>query len=163
MIRILQFSLLFIAYSTGFAAQPGEFAPDCKAKLMKNAQALNLADYNNRVILIDFWATWCPPCKQSMPFLNALRNELHESGFEIIAINVDEDTQEAKTFLESYPVDYLMAYDSQGDCPAKYDVKAMPSSYFIDRQGKIRYVHLGFRHADETEIRARVMQLLQEK
>ncbi len=163
MIRIFLFFFLFVVHSIGFAAQPGEFAPGCAAKMMGNDNTLNLANYKNQVILIDFWATWCPPCKQSMPFLNALRNELHESGFEIIAINVDEDTQEAKTFLDSYPVDYLMAYDSKGDCPTTYDVKAMPSSYFIDRQGKIRYVHLGFRHSDEIEIRARVMQLLQEK
>ena len=163
MTRIFQFILLFIVTSTAFAAQPGEFPPACDAKIMNTDQALDLTNYKDKVILIDFWATWCPPCKQSMPFLNALRNEFHKNGFEIIAINVDEETQEAKTFLNSYPVDYLMAYDSQGDCPSKYDVKAMPSSYFLDRQGKIRYVHLGFRHADETEIRAWVMQLLQEK
>jgi len=144
------------------AVQSGDSIPLCEAKMMNSGQNLDLTNYKNQVLLIDFWATWCPPCKQSMPFLNALRNEFLDKGFEIIAINVDEDSQDAQSFLEKYPVDYQVAYDERGDCPAKYDVKAMPSSYFIDRQGKLRYVHLGFRHADETEIRTRVLELLQE-
>jgi peroxiredoxin len=162
MIRSINLFFLFLYYSAGFAAQPGEFVPLCAAKIIHNNQTLDLANYKNHVLLIDFWATWCPPCKQSMPFLNALRNEFQDRGFEIIAINVDENTEQVKKFLENYPVDYVMASDSQGDCPRKYGVKAMPSSYFIDRQGKIRYVHLGFRRTDEAKIREHVMELLQE-
>jgi len=146
-----------------FAVQVGEAVPVCNASLKTPAQKLDLTKYRNKVLFVDFWATWCPPCKQSMPFLNALRNELNEKGFEIIAINVDEDFQDAVEFLQQFPVDYPVAYDSLVDCPAKYDVKAMPSSYFIDRQGKVRFVHLGFRRADESEIRARVLSLLEEK
>ncbi len=161
-VRSITLFLLFLYYSAGFAAQPGEFAPLCEAKIIRNNQTLDLTSYKNHVLLIDFWATWCPPCKQSMPFLNTLRNEFQDRGFEIIAINVDEKTEQAKKFLENYPVDYVIASDTQGDCPRKYDVKAMPSSYFVDRQGKIRYVHLGFRRTDEAQIRERVMELLQE-
>lgn len=163
MIKFLLFVLPIVFSSAVLAAQVNDSVPVCDAKMMSTDQALNLADYKNQVLLIDFWATWCPPCKQSMPFLNALRNELHEQGFEIIAINVDEELGDAKTFLKSHPVDYVMAYDSQGDCPGKYDVKAMPSSYFVDRFGKIRFVHLGFRRSDEEEIRSRILQLLAEE
>ena len=162
MLRFIHLFLFLLFCSSSFATQPGVSAPECKAKIMTNDQDLSLEQYKNKVLLIDFWATWCPPCKQSMPFLNALRNELKDKGFEIIAISVDEKPNDAKVFLERYPVNYVMAYDPEGDCPSKYGVKAMPSSYFIDRDGKIRYEHLGFRKSDEPEIRARVMELLQE-
>ena len=124
--------------------------------------AASLAATKNKVLLVDFWATWCPPCKQSIPFFNALQNELQHQGFEIIAINVDEKTSDTKTFLNTYPVNYIVALDPQGDCPKKYDVKAMPSTYLIDRKGKIRHVHLGFHPGDEQEIRNQVIKLLKE-
>lgn len=154
MIKLIQVVLFFLYCSGLSAVEVGDSIPSCNS--------LDLTEYKNKVLLIDFWATWCPPCKKSMPFLNALRNEFEDKGFEIIAINVDEDTSEAQRFLANYPVDYKVAFDSQGDCPATFDVKAMPSSYFVDRQGKIRYIHLGFRDEDESEIRARVLELLKE-
>ncbi len=163
MMRLIYFfSILFISTQSA-ALQTEDPAPKCDAKMLQSTRPLDLENYRNKVLLIDFWATWCAPCKQSMPFLNALRNDLFDQGFEIIAINVDEDLEDAKKFLQSYPVDYVMASDVQGDCPQKYEVKAMPSSYFVDRKGVIRYIHLGFRRADEEEIRARVLKLLQEK
>lgn len=140
----------------------GQPAPTCLAKQESENQAINFSEYQGRVLLIDFWATWCPPCKQSMPFLNALRNEFKDQGFEIIAINVDEDRDEALSFLLLHPVEYLLAYDSTGDCPAKFEVQAMPSSYFIDKQGKVRDIHLGYRERDKESIRKRIVELLAE-
>jgi len=152
MIKSIQVVLLFLFCSSLSAVEIGKSIPSCNR--------LDLSEYKNKVLLIDFWATWCPPCKQSMPFLNALRNELADKGFEIIAINVDEETEVAQHFLNNYPVDYPVVFDPKGHCPLAYDVKAMPSSYFVDKKGKIRYVHLGFRHQDELEIRTRVLELL---
>jgi len=152
MIKSIQAVLLFLFCSSISAVEIGDSIPSCNR--------LDLSEYKNKVLLIDFWATWCPPCKQSMPFLNALRNELADKGFEIIAINVDEETEVAQNFLNNYPVDYPVVFDPKGECPLAYDVKAMPSSYFVDKKGKIRYVHFGFRHQDESEIRARVLELL---
>jgi len=152
MIKSIQVILFFIYCSSLSAVEAGDSIPSCNN--------LDLTEYKNKVLLIDFWATWCPPCKQSMPFLNDLRNELSDKGFEIIAINVDEETLIAQHFLNNYPVDYPVVFDPKGGCPLAYDVKAMPSSYFVDKKGKIRYVHLGFRHQDESEIRARVLELL---
>lgn len=162
MLKSILFLTLFIYHSSAYAMQPGDSIPLCEAKMMRSGLALDLSQYKNKVLLIDFWATWCPPCKQSMPFLNALRNELQEKGFEIIAINVDEKSQDAQDFLDRFPVDYTVAFDPEGLCPARYGVQAMPSSYFIDRQGKVRHIHLGFRQIDEAEIRAQVIGLLME-
>jgi len=144
------------------AVQEGQSPPQCAATLAGGAEKLDLSAYKGKVVLIDFWATWCPPCKKSMPFLNGLRNERLKDGFEIIAINVDENSEEAKQFLGSNPVDYLMAFDPKGDCPAKFDVKGMPSSYLVDKTGKIRKVHVGFRDEDQAMIREHVSSLLAE-
>lgn len=155
-------ALLSLQPSTTLAAETGQEPPQCEAVMANNQQTLDLNTYKGKVVLIDFWATWCPPCKKSMPFLNSFRNEKQKEGFEIIAINVDENTEEAKQFLTNNPVDYPIAFDSKGSCPSVFDVKAMPSSYLVDKSGKIRLVHLGFRDGDETIIREHVTQLLAE-
>jgi len=156
------FFMIFFCSSTN-AFEVNEQAISCPASIGVEKRSLDLKQYLGKVIYLDFWATWCPPCKKSMPFLNALRNELLEQGFEIIAINVDEDSEDALNFLKQYPVDYLTAMDPSGLCPQQYNVMAMPSAYIIDRQGVIRNIHLGFRERDEKGIRQQVLELLAEK
>lgn len=158
----LIFCFLLLVSATGHALETGTPPPNCLATLANGEKNLDLGEFKGRVILIDFWATWCPPCKKSMPFLNSLRNKHQKEGFEIVAINVDEDTQTAKEFLKSNPVDYALAFDAKGDCPSVFDVKAMPSSYLVDKTGTIRLVHLGFRDGDEQIIRENVEKLLNE-
>jgi peroxiredoxin len=143
------------------AAEEGQTAPDCAATSADNNK-LDLSAYRGKVVLIDFWATWCPPCKKSMPFLNSLRNQRLQDGFEIVAINVDEDSEDAKQFLTENPVDYKMAFDPSGDCPKVFEVKAMPSSYLVDKTGTIRKVHLGFRDEDQSMLTEQVSKLLAE-
>lgn len=157
------FLVLFLSNPIlALAAQEGEPAPNCDATLAEKSQKLDFNNYTNKVILIDFWATWCPPCKKSMPFLNSLRNEHLQEGFEIIAINVDENSEIAKQYLNENPVNYVKAFDPNGDCPVKFDVKAMPSSYLVDKSGKIRLVHLGFRDEDKAMLQKQVSSLLAE-
>lgn len=110
--------------------------------------------------MIDFWATWCPPCIKSMPFFNGLRNEQSANGFEILAINVDEDGNVAREFLKTHPVDYPIAFDASGECPGIFEVKAMPSSYLLDKSGRVRKIFLGYRDGDQATIRDEVKALL---
>lgn len=159
---VLSALILLVLPFSAQAAQEGQSPPQCAATLAGSAEKLDFSTYKGKVVLIDFWATWCPPCKKSMPFLNGLRNERSKDGFEIIAINVDEDSEEVKQFLSKNPVDYIMAFDPKGDCPAKFDVKGMPSSYLVDKTGKIRKVHVGFRDEDQGMIREKVSALLAE-
>lgn len=155
--------LLIIATSPlASAAEVGQIPPNCNAVKQTGSQKIDISTYQGKVLLIDFWATWCPPCKSSMPFLNKLRNQHQKNGFEILAINLDENSEDAKSFLTQNPVDYPMAFDPEGDCPQKFAVKAMPSSYLIDKTGKIRLVHLGFRDEDQKLIEDRVTTLLSE-
>ena len=161
--NLLLLLFLLVFYTSAKAIEVNEQAISCPATLGMEKKPLDLQQYRGKVFYLDFWATWCPPCKKSMPFLNALRNELKDQGFEIIAISVDEDSDAAWKFLKQYPVDYVIAMDPSGLCPEQYDVKAMPSAYFIDKKGIIRFIHLGFRERDEKEIRQRVLELLAEK
>jgi len=144
------------------AAQEGQQTPECPSALTESGNKLDIGAYKNKVVLIDFWATWCPPCQKSMPFFNELRNQHLKDGFEIVAINVDEDSETAKEFLKSHPVAYKIAFDPSGNCPRIYDVQAMPSSYLIDKTGKIRQIHLGFRDEDQAVLREQISALLAE-
>lgn len=161
--NLLLFLFLTIPFEPVNAIEVNDTAISCPAILEVEKSPLDIKKYQGKVIYLDFWATWCPPCKKSMPFLNSLRNEFVEKGFEIVAINVDEVSDDARIFLQQHPVDYAIAMDPSGQCPEKYGVMAMPSAYFIDRQGQIRFIHLGFRERDEKEIRHRVLELLAEK
>ncbi len=145
------------------ALEVGSQTPTCEATLLNDGQPLSLEPYKDKVLYVDFWATWCPPCKKSLPILNKLRDEFVDQGFEVIAINVDENTEDAKHFLKKFPVNYVVAVDPAGNCPAVYDVLAMPSSYFVDKQGVVRRIHLGFRSSDEAGIREEIISLLNEK
>ena len=139
------------------ALEVGDKAPGCNDK---SNQPLDLSVQRGKVIYLDFWATWCPPCKKSMPFLNELHNTLSSRGFAVIAVNVDENSEDAKKYLANHPVGYPVIFDPKGKCPEKYQVMAMPSSYLIDQYGVIQNIHLGFRLSDREEIRTRIIDLL---
>lgn len=157
--------VLFLYISVTFsvqAAKPGDSAPKCKLKHFKTQEILNILDFKGKVVYLDFWASWCPTCKKSFPFLNQLHNELNIKGFEIFAVNLDEEKEDADAFLHNNPVDFAIAYDAKGKCPNAYQVMAMPASYLIDKQGIVREIHMGFKDEDVSKIRTKVLALLDE-
>lgn len=115
---------------------------------------------HGRVVYLDFWASWCGPCAQAFPFLNALQMEFGERGLVVVGVNVDETPADALRFLQQIPAAFAVGADPAGTCPRAFGVEAMPSSYLIDRSGVIRYVHFGFRAGDAPDLRRRVDQLL---
>ncbi len=153
---------LFLLCPQAHALQAGVPVPECPSALADQGEKLNLGAYRGKVLLIDFWATWCPPCRKSMPFLNSVRNQRLRGGFEVIAINVDEDRGEAEKFLQAIAVDYQIAFDPAGECPRIFGLKAMPSSYLVDRQGTVRLIHQGYRDSDQDRIREQIDALLAE-
>jgi len=148
--------------SIALAAKPGEPAPTCLSTKLHDGHALDITRFKGKVVYIDFWASWCPPCKLSFPGLNKLHTELNVQGLEIVAINLDEDKNDALEFLEHNAVNFPIAYDEEGVCPANFDVIAMPSSYIIDKQGIVREVHLGFDEDSIKKIRTTILALLAE-
>lgn len=162
MIKKPLFSLLFCLFcsTSAQAASPGDEAPDCLTSDIEDNHPLHISDHRNKVVYLDFWASWCPPCKKSFPVLDRLHRELKAQNFEVIAVNLDENKDDALAFLQDNPVNFTVAYDGEGKCPEAYQVMAMPSSYIIDKNGVIRKVHLGFRGGSEAEIRATLLSLL---
>jgi len=115
-----------------------------------------LEDYRGQVVLVDFWASWCVPCRQSFPWMNRLQQQYGaeslygEKGLKVVAINLDQDAELAREFLEDIPAQFTVLLDTEAQLPEAYGVIGMPSSYLIDRSGKIRAQHIGF-HQDRLD------------
>ena len=127
---------------------------------LKTDQQINLADYRGKVVLVDFWASWCPPCLLSLPAYEQMRNEIGTEGFEIIAINVDEDTEDGLDFLKDHPVSYPVLADPKGKIGIPYGVRTLPRSYLLDRQGRIIVKYKSFKDGDETDLKQEITTLL---
>lgn len=112
--------------------------------------SLSLADFKGKVVLVDFWASWCGPCRQSFPWMNKLQKTYQAEGLEVVAINLDQDVELAKEFLQEVPAQFTVLLDTDAQLPGEYGVMGMPSSYLIDRSGKIRAQHIGF-HSDRVK------------
>ncbi|MGZ6005559.1 MAG: TlpA family protein disulfide reductase [Candidatus Saccharimonadales bacterium] len=152
---------LFFISTPCSAVDLGAQAPACELKQFfdgSNIQFLKLG----KVTYVDFWASWCGPCLQSMPFLEELNAQFKPKDFEVIAINLDETREDAEKFLQKYAVNFTIAINPDGQCPNAFGVLAMPSSYLIDRQGKVRHVQLGFHISDKAELRGQIEKLLAE-
>ncbi len=160
---------LFLALSSWplAALEVGEEAPVFELPGLRagtDSEVVKLSDYRGKVVYVDFWASWCAPCVISTPRLNGLRNKLVQQGkpFEIVAINVDMDPEDGIDFLLDEPVQYVTVKDPQGQTPASYEVKGMPTAFLLDGNGKIRLIHEGFKQSDISRIEAEVTQLLAE-
>lgn len=145
------------------ALQIGDTAPEFSRPRMSDNAAVALSDYRGKVVYVDFWAAWCEPCRQSMPALNRLRNSFREHGFEVLAVNLDQNRAWAERFLREHPVDYPIVLDPEGTVPVAYGVEKMPSGFFIDRKGRVREIHQGFHPSHVTRIRYVVETLLKEE
>jgi cytochrome c biogenesis protein CcmG/thiol:disulfide interchange protein DsbE len=103
-----------------------------------------LGRLRGHVVVVDFWASWCAPCRRSIPWLNAMQAKYADRGLVVIGVNVDKERRDAEKFLAETPASFEILFDSQGELPAKYGVSAMPSSYVFDGNGTLIAKHLGF-------------------
>ena len=123
---------------------------------LTHADNLNLDSYKGKVVYIDFWASWCGPCRESFPWMKKMQQQYGKDGLVIIAINVDQDKKLADKFLSEFKPEFNVLFDKDGKLAEDFKVSSMPSSYVLDREGKPRFKHKGF-HADkqsqyETEL-----------
>lgn len=129
---------------------------------LKAAQAsTSLSHYKGQVIWLDFWASWCPPCRASFPWMNEMQKRYGAKGFRVVAINVDENSQDAFRFLKGRDVGFDVYFDSQGIAPAAFQIAGMPTSLLIDRQGRILMTHIGFESSQSDELESRIAKTLQ--
>ena len=151
---------VFSAPKLAFALDVGQPMPKCNVSALGGGQTLELNQYKDKVIYVDFWASWCGPCAKSFPFLNEIHKQLNDKGLQIVGVNLDENMDDAKAFLAKYPSSFTVMADISKQCAKDFDVKAMPSSYLIDRKGNVQHIHMGFRSGEAKDIRAQVEKLL---
>jgi thiol-disulfide isomerase/thioredoxin len=149
-IAIVSLALAILLNDPLHAAEVNQTAPSCHLAEFTTPEKTNSQDFKNKVYYVDFWASWCPPCLRSFPFMNKISQQHTDKDLEIIAINLDEDLDDAKQFLDRTRQEFKVVVDAAQQCAKAFDVKVMPSSYLIDRKGVIRHIHLGFK-TDETE------------
>lgn len=145
------------------AVEAGKTIPECALSPLGESQSATLSQYKGSVVYVDFWASWCGPCAKSFPFLNEMHEQLKDQGLQIVGVNLDENVDEAKAFLAKFPASFTVLADVSKQCAKDFAVKAMPSSYIIDRKGIVHTVHLGFRPGEAKELRLVVEKLLAEK
>jgi cytochrome c biogenesis protein CcmG/thiol:disulfide interchange protein DsbE len=125
--------------------------------------AFDLSAYRGKVVYLDFWASWCGPCKQSFPWMQTIQDSYNRQGLTVIAINLDLERADADNFLGRFRPTFEVRFDPKGELAAFYKVRAMPSSVLIDRHGVTRFTHAGFRPVDAAAYEAHVQTLLAEK
>ena len=141
---------------TASALNVGDTAPNVTLPASTLATTVDLAKLKGKIVYVDFWASWCGPCKQSFPWMNDMHAKYAARGLEIVAINVDAKQADAERFLATVPAKFTVAFDAKGVTPKQFAVKAMPTSYLIDGDGKVLLVHAGFRDADRAALEAAI-------
>jgi thiol-disulfide isomerase/thioredoxin len=124
---------------------------------------VSLAGLRGQVVLVNFWATWCGPCRKEMPLLEQIHKKYAPLGFTLLGINVEEDTTHMEAFLGDVPVTFPVLLDPANQVSKLYDVAAMPSTVIIDRKGQVRYIHQGWQPGDESRYQDVIRQLIRER
>lgn len=124
---------------------------------------LSLSALRGQVVLINFWATWCGPCRKEMPLLEQIQKKYAPLGFTMLGINVEEDTTQMESFLRDVPVSFPVLLDPANQVSKLYDVAAMPSTVIVDRKGNVRYIHQGYQPGDESRYQDVIRQLIRER
>ena len=130
-----------------------------KANSGKN---IKLSESRGEVVLLNFWASWCGPCRQEMPLLDSLHKKYKDFGFKVMGVNVEEDSKEAIKILKQIKVSFPVLFDTSNKVSELYHVSAMPSTVLIDRDGKMRYLHKGYKKGDEATYKKWVKKLIKE-
>ena len=143
-----------------FSAEIGETAPPFSLKSISGSGWVDLDSQSEKILYIDFWASWCGPCKLSFPSMIKLKKLFKDEPFEIIAISVDTDLRAADKFLDSYEINFQVALDLDGAVAEKYALPGMPSSFLLDRDKKVIATHKGFRKSDFEKIKKEIEEAL---
>ena len=150
--RSVRYSLLLAALLLLATAPPGA-----------TAEEFSLTEYEGKVVVLDFWASWCAPCRRSFPWLNAMHAKYEQQGLVVIGINLDANREDAAKFLEKFPARFRVHFDTNAALATAYDVQAMPSSYVIGRNGELKATHQGFKVRRQAEYEAILIEALEEQ
>jgi peroxiredoxin len=152
-------AFVVVAGSASSAIAPTTPAPDFSLHAMSGPN-MRLKDQRGRVVMVNFWATWCAPCRQEMPQLNRLYEKYRSSGFVLLGVNVDEDSSKAAEVAAKLGITFPVLLDADKSVSKLYDLSTMPSTVLIDRDGKVRYVHRGYLAGYEDAYEKQIRELL---
>jgi peroxiredoxin len=136
-------------------------APDFTLK-SNSGKNLRLSDFRGQVVLLNFWASWCGPCRQEMPALEKLHKRYGSYGFTVLGVNVEEDSNQARRMLREIPVSFPILFDSRNQVSKQYHVSAMPTTVMVDRDGNMRHLHKGYKPGDEAGYKKWIKKLIRE-
>jgi thiol-disulfide isomerase/thioredoxin len=137
-----------ILHSAGNFDQTDKEAPDFKLETLNGRDSVMLSSLRGSVVLVDFWASWCPPCAKSLPLLVKLEQKY--KNLAVVTVNIDDDKENARQFLQKLNVDLTVVYDAEKKVVSVYNVPELPSAYLIDQYGKIKLVHSAY---DEEQVK----------
>jgi peroxiredoxin len=153
--------LTLSALATAASVGPGTPAPAFQLPAAAGSP-VGLADLKGQVVLINFWASWCGPCRQEMPVLEQMYRKYKAAGFTLLGVNVEPKSNDAVGFLKSTPVSFPILFDTDSKVSTLYEVSGMPSTVIVDRKGKVRYIHHGYKPGDESEYLDQIRTLMRE-
>ena len=152
---------VFAASSLAAGGMEGQPAPDFALK-SSTGENMRLSEYRGDVVMINFWATWCGPCRQEMPLLDELYSRYQRVGFNLLGVNIDDDSGRAMDMIEDLGVNFPVLFDARKEVSKLYDVEAMPVTVIVDREGTVRYVHHGYKPGYENMYLDQIRSLLRE-
>ena len=158
--KIIAITLFTITLKVA-ALDIGKFAPDFT---LKNTQGknLNLAEQRGKIIVINFWASWCGPCRKEMPVLQTFHSKYENLGVSVWGVNVEQENQAGRDFLADLHLSFPIFFDSSNQVSASYQVEAMPTTVIVDRNGKVRYVFRGYKDGYERKYAKAIKKLIRE-
>jgi len=142
-------------------AGPSKIASDFALRSVSDGN-VRLSEYYGEVVLVNFWATWCGPCKEELPVLEAIQKKYQRAGFTVLAVNVDTADIDVPDYLTEFDLSFPVLLDQKHEVVKQYDIKAMPGTVFVSRDGEIRHTHLGYKDGDKEKYSKIIEALLKE-